>query len=89
MAFVPTHILTSYAYGNMNVLAFGSRRSYMAAPTALALMSLALAVLLYALDRGLMQTLSARTQASWVFRRLLVALLVAPPAHRRRPTAGR
>lgn len=80
MAFVPTHILTSYAYGNMNVLAFGSRKSYMAVPTALALMSLALAILLYALDRGLMQTLSARTQASWVFRRLLVALLVAPPA---------
>jgi signal transduction histidine kinase len=79
MAFVPAHILMSYAYGNMNVLAFGSRKSYMAAPTAVALMLLALAVLLYAPDRGLVRTLTARTQASWVFRRLLIALLLVPP----------
>ncbi|MEY2490927.1 MAG: hypothetical protein QOC70_2869 [Verrucomicrobiota bacterium] len=79
MAFVPAHILTSYAYGNMNVLAFGSRKSYMAVPTALALMALALSVLAYAPDRGLMRSLTASTQASRVFRRLLVALFVAPP----------
>jgi signal transduction histidine kinase/CheY-like chemotaxis protein len=79
MAFVPAHILTSYAYGNMNVLAFGSRTSYMAVPTALALISIAFSVLAFAPNRGLMRALTASTQASRVFRRLLVALLVTPP----------
>jgi signal transduction histidine kinase/ActR/RegA family two-component response regulator len=78
-AFVPGHILMSYAYGNMNVLAFGSRKSYMAVPTALSLASLAVALLLYAPRRGLMDSLTARTQASRVFRLLLVALLIVPP----------
>ncbi len=80
MAFVPAHILTSYAYGNMNVLAFGSRRAYMSVPTALALLSMSVSVLLYAPHRGLMRTMTARSHASRVFRWLLVALVLLPPA---------
>ncbi len=80
MTFVPGYILLSYAYGNMSVLAFGSRHSYMAVPTALALISLALAILLIAPERGAMRTLTGRTQASREFRWLLLACLLVPPA---------
>lgn len=79
-AFLPAHILMCYVYGNTEVLTFGPGWSYMAAPTALALVSLALAILLHTPGRGIMRTLMARTQASRVFRRLVLAALLVPPA---------
>jgi PAS domain S-box-containing protein len=79
MAAVPTQILVCYIYGNMNVLAFGSRLSYMAVPTASALLAISLALLLHAPDRGLMRTLTTRNQAGRMFRRLILGLLLLPP----------
>ncbi len=79
MAAMPTEILVCYIYGNMNVLAFGPRLSYMAVPTATALIAISLAILLGGPDRGLMRPLTIRNQAGRMFRRLLIGLLLLPP----------
>jgi PAS domain S-box-containing protein len=79
MAAVPGGILICYVYGNMNVLAFGKRNSYMALPTAAALVTLAIAILLHAPNRGLMRPITSRNQSGRMFRRLLIALLILPP----------
>lgn len=79
MAFLPVYVLLVYLYGNMSVVAFGSHRTYMAVPTALGLIGLAGAQLLRAPHRGLMETLTATSEASRIFRLLLVASLLVPP----------
>src|SRR5262249_9386417 len=66
-------------YGNVSVLAFGQRPSYMAVPTASALIAISLGLLLHTPDRGLMRPLTIRNQAGRMFRRLLLGLLVLPP----------
>src|SRR5260370_42145863 len=76
---MPLDIIICYIYGTMGFLALGLRRSYMAVPTSLALLCLAVALLLHAPDRGFMRTLTVPLQASRVLRFLLLALFIIPP----------
>jgi len=78
LAAIPAEILVCYVYVNMNVLAFGPRASYMAVPTAGALVAISLGLLACAPESGIMRPLTIQNQAGRMFRRLLVSLLLLP-----------
>jgi PAS domain S-box-containing protein len=74
----PTQALMAYMLGQMTILGLGPEGPYMAAPTAIAFACAALAVLLHDPNRYWMSILTARTPASVVCRRLLIASLFLP-----------
>ncbi|HEX3797057.1 MAG TPA: ATP-binding protein [Verrucomicrobiae bacterium] len=76
----PAQAIIGYLLGHMTIVGLGPQSAYMAMPTALAFLAGSIALLLRDPDRDLMESLTARTQASSVFRRLLVTSLVLPLA---------
>ncbi len=77
--FFPVQALIGYALGRMTVIGLGPLSAYMAIPTAGALFCGSVAVLLRAPTSHLMEALTARTQASMVFRRLFFSSILLPP----------
>jgi PAS domain S-box-containing protein len=77
-AAVSMAVLTGYIYGGVHVYGSGSIL-HMAAPTALALLAAAIALLFSHPDRGAMRIVLSRGPGGWTARCLLPAAILIPP----------
>ena len=78
--FFPLQALIGYFYATMAVLGMNAQSGYMSAPTAVALLCGAAALMLHAPGRGIMAILTSATPASVASRALLIALILVPLA---------